>query len=108
MTLAVLLRDNADPKTGLEHGTQVGDGGFILKPSDGAGTSRKWKAHAFSTGPINGDTRNPRVRNIPIPPNWFAPDHPLTGQQRLPGTSRILSSLLTTSYGKIRPRPPRS
>ena len=74
MTIAVLARDNADPKTGLEYGTQVGDGGFILKLSDGTVTSGKWKAKAFSTGPLNGDTRNPRVRSTPIPPNWFAPE----------------------------------
>ncbi|MFN7648796.1 MAG: hypothetical protein ACK5UT_14920, partial [Acidobacteriota bacterium] len=74
MTIAVLARDNADPKTGLEYGTQIGDGGFILKLSDGTVSSGQWKAKAFSTGPLNSDTRNPQVRTTPIPPNWFAPD----------------------------------
>lgn len=29
MTIAVLAKDNADPGTGLEYGTQIGDGGFF-------------------------------------------------------------------------------
>ena len=28
MTIAVLAKDNADPKTGMEYGTSIGDGGF--------------------------------------------------------------------------------
>ena len=31
MTIAVMVKDNADPKTGLEYGDHIGDGGFILK-----------------------------------------------------------------------------
>ena len=74
MTIAVLAKDNADPKTGMEYGTQIGDGGFILKLSDGTVTSSAWKVKTFFKGPLNRDTRNPRVEYTPIPANWFAPD----------------------------------
>ncbi len=30
MTIAVLAKDNADPKTGMEYGNSIGDGGFSL------------------------------------------------------------------------------
>lgn len=73
MTIAVLARDNADPKTGMEYAnTNIGDGGFILRFSDGTVTSAAWKAKVISSGPIGGDTKNPRVESIPIPDNWFA------------------------------------
>lgn len=75
MTIAVMARDNADPKTGMEYAnTNIGDGGFILKFADGTVTNATWKAKAFSTGPIGGDTKNPRVENTPLPENWFAVD----------------------------------
>ena len=75
MTIAVMAKDNADPKTGMEYAnTNIGDGGFILKFGDGTVTNANWKAKAFSTGPINRDTKNPRVENIPIPENWYAVD----------------------------------
>lgn len=75
MTIAVMARDNADAKTGMEYAnTNIGDGGFILKFGDGTVTSAAWKARAFSHGPIDRDTRNPQVRNEPIPENWFAED----------------------------------
>lgn len=74
MTIAVLARDNSDPKTGLEYGDQIGDGGFILKFGDGTVTNAKWKAKSFFTGPINKDVKNPRVVHTPIPENWFAVD----------------------------------
>lgn len=75
MTIAVMARDNADPKTGMEYAnTNIGDGGFILKFADGTVTNATWKAKAFSTGPIGGDTKNPRVENTPLPENWFAID----------------------------------
>lgn len=73
MTIAVLAKDNADPKTGLEYGTQIGDAGFILKLSDGTVTSSAWKAKSFFTGPLNSSIVNPKVRYTPIPANWFAP-----------------------------------
>ena len=39
MTIAVLAKDNAEPATGLEYGTQIGDAGFILKLGDGTVTA---------------------------------------------------------------------
>ena len=75
MTIAVMAKDNADPKTGMEYAnSNIGDGGFILKFGDGTVTNANWKAKAFSTGPINRDTKNPRIENTPIPENWFAID----------------------------------
>ncbi|EMI42440.1 hypothetical protein [Rhodopirellula sp. SWK7] len=75
MTIAVMGIDNADPKTGMEYAnTNIGDGGFILKFGDGTVTNSKWKAKKFSWGPINGDTKNPRVENTPVPENWYAPE----------------------------------
>lgn len=75
MTIAVMAKDNADPKTGMEYAnTNIGDAGFVLKFGDGTVTNAKWKAKAFSRGPIDHDTKNPRVENIPIPENWFAVD----------------------------------
>lgn len=75
MTIAVMGIDNADPKTGMEYAnTNIGDGGFILKLGDGTVTNATWKAKKFSWGPVDGDTKNPRVVNIPIPQDWYAVD----------------------------------
>ncbi|QDU98608.1 hypothetical protein [Lignipirellula cremea] len=75
MTIAVMAKDNADARTGMEYAnTSVGDAGFILKFGDGTVTSADWKAKKFSWGPIDGDTRRPRVENIPLPENWYAVD----------------------------------
>ncbi len=74
LTIPVLAKDNADPSTGLEYGTNIGDAGFILKLSDGAVISSKWKAKSFFKGPLNGDAKNPKVLHTPIPAHWFAPD----------------------------------
>ena len=74
MTIAVLAKDNADPKTGLEYGSSIGDGGFILKFGDGTVTNGTWKAKNFFLGPINGDTANPKVIHEPLPANWWAVD----------------------------------
>jgi phosphatidylethanolamine-binding protein (PEBP) family uncharacterized protein/Ca2+-binding EF-hand superfamily protein len=74
MTIAVLAKDNADPKTGLEYGSSVGDGGFILKFADGTVTNASWKAKSFFHGPVNGDTANPQVKQEPLPANWWAAD----------------------------------
>jgi hypothetical protein len=75
MTIAVMAKDNADPKTGMEYAnTNIGDGGFILKFGDGTVTDGSWKAKAFSHGPVDGDTRNPRVETTPIPDHWYADD----------------------------------
>ena len=75
MTIAVMAKDNADPKTGMEYAnTNIGDAGFILKFGDGTVTNAKWKVKKFSWGPIDGDTKNPQVKNEPIPEDWFAVD----------------------------------
>ena len=75
MTIAVMAKDNADPQTGMEYAnTNNGDGGFILKFGDGTVTNAQWKAQRFSWGPIDRDTKNPRVENNPIPENWYAVD----------------------------------
>jgi hypothetical protein len=74
MTIAVMAKDNADPKTGMEYGAHIGDGGFILKFGDGTVTSAKWKAKCFFTGPLGGDAKNPKVRHEPIPDDWYKVD----------------------------------
>ncbi len=74
MTIAVLAKDNADPKTGLEYGSSIGDGGFILKFADGTVTNASWKARNFFHGPVNGDTANPKVIQESLPANWWAVD----------------------------------
>ena len=74
MTIAIIGRDNADPKTGLEYGDHIGDAGLILKFADGTVTNAKWKAKSFFKGPLNGDVKNPKVEHTPIPANWFAVD----------------------------------
>ncbi|HWA99577.1 MAG TPA: hypothetical protein VG713_13835 [Pirellulales bacterium] len=75
MTIAVMAKDNADPQTGMEYAnTNIGDAGFILKFGDGTVTNAQWKAKKFSWGPVNRNTRNPRVESIPIPDNWYAVD----------------------------------
>lgn len=74
LTIAVMAKDNADPKTGLEYGSRIGDGGFILKFGDGTVTNATWRAKSFFRGPLGADTKNPRVEHTPIPENWFAVD----------------------------------
>ncbi len=73
MTIAVMAKDNADPKTGMEYAnTNIGDAGFILKFGDGTVTSSAWKAKSLFHGPVDRDTKNPRVTTEPVPENWFA------------------------------------
>ncbi|QDV24657.1 hypothetical protein [Aureliella helgolandensis] len=75
MTIAVMAKDNADSETGMEYAnTNIGDAGFILKFGDGTVTNASWKAKAFSHGPIDRDTQHPKVRNLPIPENWYKTD----------------------------------
>ena len=74
MTIAIMGRDNADPKTGLEYGDRIGDAGLILKFADGTVTNAKWKAKSYFKGPLNGDVKNPKVEHTPVPANWFAVD----------------------------------
>lgn len=73
MTIAVMAKDNFDPKSGMEYAnTNIGDGGFILKFGDGTVTNGAWKAKRISWGPIDRDTKNPRVESIPVPENWYS------------------------------------
>ena len=74
MTIAIMGRDNADPKTGLEYGDRIGDAGLILKFADGTVTNAKWKAKSYFKGPLNSDVKNPKVEHTPVPANWFAVD----------------------------------
>jgi phosphatidylethanolamine-binding protein (PEBP) family uncharacterized protein len=74
MTIAVLAKDNADPKTGMEYGTSIGDGGLVLKFADGTVTDASWKAKSFFHGPIQSDTANPKVQAEPLPDRWWAID----------------------------------
>jgi hypothetical protein len=75
MTIAVVAKDNFDPKTGMEYAnTNIGDGGFILKFSDGTVTNGDWKSKKISWGPIDRDTKNPHIKSIDIPNNWHAVD----------------------------------
>ncbi len=73
MTIAVMAKDNADPATGLEYGTSIGDGGLCLKIGEDVVTGPDWKAKCFFHGPIHGDTTRPRVRQDPIPDGWWKP-----------------------------------
>ncbi len=74
MTIAIIAKDNADPKTGLEYGDHIGDGGFIVKFSDGTVSTAKWKAMNFFKGPLNHDTKNSQVMHAPIPDGWWKKD----------------------------------
>lgn len=75
MTIAVMAKDNCDPKTGMEYAnTNIGDGGFILKFSDGTVTGGDWKAKKISWGPIDRDTQSPRIGSAAVPNNWYAVD----------------------------------
>lgn len=75
MTIAVMAKDNFDPQSGMEYAnTNIGDAGFILKFGDGTVTNGEWKAKKISWGPINRDTKNPRVESIPVPDKWNAVD----------------------------------
>jgi len=74
MTIAVLAKDNADPATGLEYGTSIGDGGFCLKIGEDIVTDGSWKAKSFFHGPINGDTAHPSVRKEELPDRWWTVD----------------------------------
>ena len=72
MTIAVMAKDNADPKTGMEYGNHIGDGGIIIKFADGTVSNATWKAKSFFKGPLDRDTVNPKVVHTSIPENWFA------------------------------------
>ena len=73
MTIAVIAKDNADPDTGLEYdNTNLGDGGFILKFSDGTVTNATWRAKSFFHGPVDRNMENPKTIYTPIPTDWFS------------------------------------
>src|SRR4051794_22926276 len=74
MTIKILAKDNADPKTGLEYGDHIGDAGLILKFADGTVSNTKWKTKVLFQGPVGGGAKNPRVRYEPMPANWYASD----------------------------------
>lgn len=74
MTIAIIAKDNADPKTGLEYGDHIGDGGLIVKFSDGTVSKASWKAKNFFKGPLNRETVSPKVEHTPIPDRWWAVD----------------------------------
>lgn len=74
MTIAVLAKDNADPRTGLEYGDQIGDAGLILRFADGTVTNSHWKVKVLSKGPLDRDVRNPQVAEEQAPRNWQAVD----------------------------------
>jgi hypothetical protein len=46
----------------------------LLSSSDGTVTSGDWKAKKVSWGPIDRDTKNPRIESIAVPDQWFAVD----------------------------------
>lgn len=75
MSIAVMAKDNFDPKTGMEYAnTNIGDGGFILKFSDCTVTDGGWKAKKISWGPIDRDTKVPRIESVQVPDDWYAVD----------------------------------
>ena len=74
MTIAIMAKDNADTKTGMEYGDHIGDGGFIIKFADGTVSNATWKAKSFFKGPLNHDTKNPVVVHTPIPDKWWTVD----------------------------------
>lgn len=74
MTIAVIAKDNADWNTGMEYGDHIGDGGLTIKFSDGTVTDAKWKAMSFFKGPLDHDSKNPKVMHTPVPDGWWKPD----------------------------------
>ncbi|MFM7319906.1 MAG: hypothetical protein ACKO5K_00085 [Armatimonadota bacterium] len=65
MTIAIIAKDNADPKTGFEYGDKIGDAGIALKFSDGTTTHAGWKVKRIFSGPP--------VRHEPLPDGWQLP-----------------------------------
>ncbi|MBK1856210.1 hypothetical protein JO972_14670 [Verrucomicrobiaceae bacterium 5K15] len=75
MTIAVMAKDNADPKTGLEYNnSNIGDAGFILKFGDGTVTDASWKAKSFFRGPLNGKVQGATTQHWDIPKDWMVTD----------------------------------
>ena len=65
MTIAIVAKDNADPKTGFEYGNRVGDAGIVVKFSDGTVSNAAWKVQRISSGPP--------VKTIAFPTGWELP-----------------------------------
>ncbi len=77
MTLAVVLKDFAHPRTGLEYNhTRIGDGGFVARFSNGVVTDGSWRCLVVSRGPVdrrcldNDPARSCRVQTGPMPKGW--------------------------------------
>ena len=75
MTIAVIAKDNADPKTGMEYAnTSIGDGGShpqVRRRDRHRGSS--WKARAFSLVPSRPRReKSASSSTTPIPENWYA------------------------------------
>lgn len=80
MTIAVLLKDFAHPKTGLEYNhTRIGDGGFVARFSNGLVTDGTWRCFLISRGPVdrsclrNDPANTCRVETGRIPKAWAGP-----------------------------------
>lgn len=74
MTVAIIAKDNADPKTGYEYGNQIGDAGIALKFADGTVTNAQWKVKRVFSGPP--------VRNEPLPAGWEQPGFDDSGWEK--------------------------
>lgn len=74
MTIAILAKDYADPKTGLEYdNTQIGDAGLLVRLSDRIVSGPSWRTFVVSHGPIDRDTKNPQLREQQVPAHWTQP-----------------------------------
>lgn len=80
MTIAVLLKDFAHPRTGLEYNhTRIGDGGFVARFSNGVVTDGSWRCLVVSRGPVDrrclaeDPARTCQVKNWPVPKGWTKP-----------------------------------
>jgi phosphatidylethanolamine-binding protein (PEBP) family uncharacterized protein len=74
MTIAVLAKDNADPKTGMEYGSSIGDGGFCLKFADGTVHERHMEGQKLLPRPRERRHRQSPSQQEPLPANWWATD----------------------------------
>jgi hypothetical protein len=80
MVIAVKAVDFNIEGTGLEYdNTKAGDGGLILRFTNGIATNGNWKAKKVEWGPTNleeclADPSKCIVRSEAIPPNWYGID----------------------------------
>ena len=47
MTIAVMAKENGNPKTDMEYGNNIGHAGFISKFSDGTVSNATWRAKSY-------------------------------------------------------------